>query len=91
MIEERVLLTVRDVAELIGVDSRTICTYLSESRPGRSPSGRPFRYASHPFPPPDGRIGRAPWWKVERAPDVQAWAEARPGQGVGGGPKAQRP
>lgn len=39
-------------------------------------------------PPPDGRLGRTPWWKPET---VDAWNASRPGQGAGGGRPRKRP
>jgi hypothetical protein len=82
MSENPPVLTISDVARLLDppVGWRTISTYLFESRPGR-------RYGGHSFPAPDGRIGRAPWWKPERTEEIRAWVAARPGQGAGGGPK----
>ncbi len=41
------------VAALIGLKPKSISQYLTESRPGG-------RYEQHPFPAPDGTIGRAP-------------------------------
>ncbi len=66
------------VAALIGVQPKTISQYLTESREGG-------RYAKHPFPAPDGHIGKGPWWRREREQDIKTWAAARPGPGVGGG------
>lgn len=73
------------VAALLGIpDPATITRYLRASRPDG-------RYASHPFPAPDGFLaGRAPWWRATRADELKAWAAARPGRGVGGGrPRAK--
>ncbi len=66
------------VAALIGVQPKTISQYLTESRPGG-------RYASHPFPKPDGYIGKGPWWRLGREREIRKWAADRPGPGVGGG------
>lgn len=66
------------VAELLGVQPKTISQYLAESK-GNG------RYAAHPFPPPDGYIGRGPYWLRKREADIKTWNEGRPGQGVGGG------
>ncbi len=76
--EEMPVLNRQAVADLIGVKAKTISQYLVESR-GEG------RYAGHPFPPPDGYIGKGPWWRKERAGEIKTWAEKRPGQGVGGG------
>lgn len=66
------------VAALIGVRPKTISQYLVESKP-------PGRYQDHPFPAPDGYIGRGPYWLRRREQDIRKWAESRPGQGAGGG------
>jgi hypothetical protein len=66
------------VAALIGVRPKTISQYLVES----GPEGR---YADHPFPAPDGRIGRGPYWLRKREKEIRKWAETRAGQGAGGG------
>jgi hypothetical protein len=71
------------VARLIGVEPETISNYLNQSKPGG-------RYADHPFPEPDGYVGRSPGWRPERANEIRAWADGRPGQGVGGGQPAHR-
>lgn len=67
-----------DVAALLGLKPKSISTYLTESREGG-------RYETHPFPQPDGTIGRAPWWHPDRRDELLKWAAERPGQGVGGG------
>ncbi len=66
------------VAALLGLKPKSISTYLTESREGG-------RYEKHPFPQPDGTIGRAPWWHPSRREELLEWAAARPGQGAGGG------
>jgi hypothetical protein len=66
------------VAAILDVKPKTISQYLVES------SGE-GRYASHPFPTPDGTIGRGPYWHRERETEIRAWADARPGRGAGGG------
>lgn len=66
------------VAAILGVQAKTISQYLVESRGDG-------RYAKHPFPRPDGYIGRGPWWRRARASEIRIWAETRAGQGVGGG------
>lgn len=66
------------VAALIGVRPKTISQYLVESKP-------PGRYQDHPFPTPDGYIGRGPYWLRRREQDIRKWAAERPGQGAGGG------
>lgn len=74
------MLTIADVAKLLGpsIKPKTISTYMSESKRGG-------RYEKHPFPEPDGRIGRAPWWLPSRADAIRKWDVERPGQGAGGG------
>lgn len=78
------VLTIAEVAALLGpsIKPKTVSQYLSESRPKK---GRKGRYEEHPFPEPDGRIGRAPWWLPSRETEILTWAAERPGQGVGGG------
>lgn len=76
--EERPVLDRTDVAAILGVKPKSVSQYLVESRP-------PGRYAKHPFPPPDGYIGRGPWWRRDRAEEIREWAAQRPGKGVGGG------
>jgi hypothetical protein len=71
------------VARLIGVEPDTVTNYLNQSRPGG-------RYERHPFPEPDGRPGGRPLWKGDRADEIRAWAESRPGRGAGGGQPAHR-
>lgn len=57
--------------------AKTVSAYLTGSKNGR--------YADHPFPTPDGYVGRAPYWLAARVPEIEAWAKTRAGQGVGGG------
>ncbi len=66
------------VAALIAVKPKTISQYLVESKEGG-------RYADHPFPTPDGYIGRGPYWLRRREQEIRTWSETRPGQGAGGG------
>lgn len=66
------------VAKILGVQPKTVSQYLLESR-GEG------RYADHPFPTPDGRIGGGPYWLRKREREIRRWAADRPGQGVGGG------
>jgi hypothetical protein len=72
------------VAKFLGVSVKSISQYLTESREGG-------RYADHPFPKPDGRIGRGPWWNKKRKAEFLKWQEARPGRGVGGGRPSHKP
>jgi hypothetical protein len=83
--EARPVLGIADVADFLGVTPATISQYLSESRPLVGSINRKGRYADHPFPEPNGRIGNSPWWSNDRAEEIQAWAASRPGQGAGGG------
>lgn len=59
------------VAALLGVEPRTISVYLQRSKPGG-------RYASTPFPAPNGTFGGRPWWAADRADEIKRWAESRP-------------
>lgn len=72
------ILDLEDVAVLLGVDRATISQYMSDSRPGK-------RYSAHPFPEPNDRIGKQPWWLTGRKREILQWAKQRPGQGAGGG------
>jgi len=69
-----------EIAAILGFSRMTVHKYLWESHPGG-------RYGSHPFPAPDGRIGRSPYWTPGRIAEIREWAAGRKGQGVGGGPK----
>jgi len=71
-------LSTSDVATLLGVQSSTVRFLRAESRPGH-------RYAADPFPEPDLVIARSPAWSEDRAGEILAWNERRPGQGAGGG------
>lgn len=84
--EEPPVLDIRAVAAIIGkaqgldgpMRPKTISQYLTESRPGG-------RYEKHPFPKPNGYIGKSPWWAKGREPEFVAWQNGRVGRGVGGG------
>jgi hypothetical protein len=70
-----------EVARILGVAPGVITNYLTMSKPGG-------KYAKHPFPAPDGRIGtRAPYWLRERVQEIVMWDETRP-RGPGGRPRA---
>lgn len=78
---EQPFLTRDDVAKLGGVDAATVSRYLNRSRPGG-------RYAADPFPEPDGRPGRRPWWALDREDEIKAWfARLADRSGVGGRPR----
>lgn len=66
------------VAAILGVKPKSVSQYLTESK-GEG------RYTKHPFPKPDGYIGRGPWWHREREQEIREWDTKRPGQGAGGG------
>jgi hypothetical protein len=72
------VLTRDAVAKILGVLPKSVSQYLVESKEGG-------KYASRPFPAPDGRIGRSPWWQPSRETEIRAWADGRVGRGVGGG------
>lgn len=57
------------VAALLGVEPGTITRYRDPNR-------------GENFPEPDGFVGRSPWWWSDR---IEAWRDARPGRGAGGG------
>lgn len=66
------------VAAILRIKPKSVSQYLTDSKPGG-------RYANHPFPAPDGYVGRGPWWRREREAEIREWERARPGQGAGGG------
>lgn len=72
------MLDIRGVAAILGVRPKTVSQYLTESK-GEG------RYAGHPFPSPNGYIGKSPWWMRRRVAEIRKWAQRRPGQGAGGG------
>jgi predicted DNA-binding transcriptional regulator AlpA len=72
------LLDVAAVADLLGLEQRTVRNYHhTAARNRRDGATRPGD-----FPEPDAVFGRSPVWK---ASTIQAWERRRPGQGVGGG------
>lgn len=60
------VLTTADVAAALGIKPASVRRYASAGI----------------LPPPDGRLGRTPWWRQET---IAQWRRQRPGQGVGGG------
>jgi len=74
-VDELPILDRSAVAELLGVAPKTISQFLVESKDGG-------RYAEHPFPEPDGRIGRGPYWLAAKRQTIIEWDAARPGRGV---------
>lgn len=62
------------VAALLGISPDSVTRYLQHSKTGG-------RYADRPFPLPDGRVGRGPWWSANRRSELVEWANSRPGQG----------
>lgn len=86
--KEPPLLTIRHVAEILGVKPKTISQYLVESRGADPTAGKKAgRYADHPFPKPTDYIGKSPWWALGREDEIRDWNDRRAGQGRGGGPK----
>ena len=81
---EQRYLTTADVARELGVQPATVSSWRTRSQPGRP-------YAERPFPAPDMKIGNASGWLPERLPEIREWMAARPGMGVGGGPKPKEP
>lgn len=55
------LLTMPDIAQMLGVKQVTIRVYLHRGQ----------------MPPPDGRLGRTPWWERET---IETWARERKGK-----------
>jgi hypothetical protein len=77
------VLTTADVASLLGVKPATIRHYRADSLPGG-------RYADHPFPAPNGKVGPLVYWNLDREQEIRDWAASRPGSGVGGGRPAHK-
>jgi hypothetical protein len=73
-VSELDVLNTEAVARLIGVKPATVISYRAESKPGG-------RYASHPFPKPDGTFGGRPFWAPERAEEIIEWKRTRRGPG----------
>lgn len=74
-------LTREAVGKLGGVGKETVSRYLTRSNPGGP-------YADDPFPAPDGKYGKAPWWRFGREDEIRAWFERRKDRsGVGGRPR----
>lgn len=72
------LLTLADIAELLGLEYRTVRNYHQIATRRRRDGGlRPGD-----FPAPDMRFGRSPVWK---ASTIASWRTRRPGRGAGGG------
>lgn len=67
----------RDVARALGVDGRTVSTWL-------------IRYSAestHPVPAPDVAIGEMLGWAEDRLGEWRTWRAGMPGRGAGGGRK----
>ena len=77
------LLDMRAIADRLGVKEKSVRHYhaMAERR-RREDNPKPGD-----MPPPDDRFGRTPVWK---ASTIRRWEAARPGRGVGGGPRARR-
>jgi hypothetical protein len=71
------LLDTADIAVILNVERDTVRRYLWESAPGR-------RYAHHPFPAPDGKLGGSLYWRKDRQPEFDIWVKGRPGRGFRG-------
>jgi len=68
------MLTMDDVADLLGLSYRTLKQYRSDGRHGR-------RYADHPFPEPALKLGNKPIWEETQIADIKNWDATRLGQG----------
>ncbi len=83
------LMTIGEVAEVLGVLPRTITQWMVRSLPTPDPtSRRPDQkrlYADHPFPAPTRYAGKSPEWARTRLPEIRDWYAKRPGRGAGGG------
>ena len=58
------------VAERLGISAASVRRYMMADR------------AQYGFPPPDGHIGRSPWWW---STTIDKWGKQRPGKGAGAG------
>lgn len=71
-------------AEIGGVRPSSVKQYQVDSKQGG-------RFASDPFPAPDGRVNRGPWWSLEREQEIRDWFARHPrrtkGDGIGGRPR----
>lgn len=76
------ILGITEVAEILDLSPETVTRYMRESKVDG-------RYATHPFPVPDGRLGNSPYWLLPREKDLRDWASSRAGRGAGGGPRRQ--
>jgi hypothetical protein len=80
------VLDLRAVAALRSWKPKTVTNLLYLSKPGRQ-----LARLGNPFPAPDGRIGRAPWWRADRINEIVSWKDPRPGRGAGGGRPRKTP
>lgn len=98
LVPDRPFLNRDDVAEIGGVQPKTVSQHLYESGPevGRVKGEPkvPGKFVDDPFPKPDGYLGKAPWWGKEREPEIRAWFGRHPrrqvGDGIGGRPRKER-
>lgn len=81
---DKAFYTYADLAPLLGLTEKTLRAYVHESKPGQ-------RYAAHPFPERDGKIGKSPIWLAGRLDEILEWSATRPGRGHGGGPRRKKP
>ena len=83
-------LSLREIAELVGVEYRTIRNYhqMAERRRRESASSGADVTRPGDFPKPDDTFSRTPVWKVST---IRAWEKRRPGRGVGGGRPSKTP
>lgn len=79
------VMSIDDVAALLGVKSRTVTQWMVRSLSTPGPDGKARLYAADPFPAPNEYIGKSPVWLAERRAELEAWKARRPGRGVGGG------
>ncbi|MDQ0363408.1 hypothetical protein [Catenuloplanes indicus] len=90
-VPDRPFLNRDDVAAIGGVEPKTISQHLYESQVEIGADKRDGKFADDPFPIPDGRAGRAPWWYLERRDEIASWFERHPrrrkGDGIGGRPR----
>lgn len=63
-------LTLTDVAQLLGINKRTVIEYRSRSKAGEL-------YANDPLPVEDRTFNRSPLWLAGRAGEIEAWNARR--------------
>ena len=85
------VLTIDDIAALLGVKSRTVTQWMVRSLQTPDAKGQRRLYADDPFPAPVRYAGKSPLWNRDQEEQIKSWNARRPGRGAGGGPKPRTP